>query len=111
MSTRDLRASARIAVSQRGMLKSGGPAWFPCLVHDVSDHGFLLMCTEALPVGQVLEFKCDLFPGKSLNCKIEIRHVSDAGMGTRISEIDSNGTGLLRLYLQDQYSITLNKTG
>jgi len=111
MIKRELRAEARIAVSQRGVLNSGESEWFPCLALDVSDHGFLILCTKTLSVGQVLQFRCELFPQKTLDCKIEIRHVGDSGIGTKISEIDNAGTGLLQSYLQEQYSTKLDKAG
>ena len=111
MKKRELRAEARIAVSHRGTLNSGEPAWFPCMVLDVSDHGFLILCTKILSVGQVLLFRCELFPQKMLDCKIEIRHAADSGLGTKIVEIDNKGTGLLQSYLQEQYSTRLNKSG
>ena len=78
------------------------------MVQDMSDSGFLILCSKELSVGQVLEFRCELFPEKTLNCKIEIRHISHSGMGTRIIEIDKRGTGLCQLYLQEQYALRLN---
>ncbi len=112
MKGRELRAEARIAVRERGSLKgealNTGDAWFPCIVQDMSDSGFLILCGKDLSVGQDLDFRCELFPEKTLNCKIEVRHISPSGMGTRITEIDSRGTGLIQLYLQEQYSLKLN---
>ncbi|HEX9685500.1 MAG TPA: PilZ domain-containing protein [Burkholderiales bacterium] len=112
MKGRELRAEARIAVRERGSLKGGtlhaGEDWFPCMVQDMSDSGFLILCSKELSVGQVLEFRCELFPGRSLNCSIEVRHVSSNGMGTKVVEIDGRGTRLIELYLQEQYSLKLN---
>jgi hypothetical protein len=107
MKGRELRAEARIAVKERGSLNSGD-AWFPCMVQDMSDSGFQILCSKELSVGQVLDFRCELFPEKTLTCKIEVRHVSSKGMGTKITEIDNRGTGLIQLYLQEQYSLKLN---
>ena len=87
---------------------SSGDAWFPCTVQDMSDSGFLIMCGKELAVGQVLEFRCQLFPERTLNCKIEVRHVSHKGMGTKVVEIDNRGTSLVKLYLEEQYSLKLN---
>jgi len=56
------------------------------------------------------EFRCELFPEKTLKCKIEVRHISPKGMGTKIREIDGRGTSLVQLYLQEQYSLKLNKS-
>jgi hypothetical protein len=112
MKVRDLRAEARIPVREKGLLSTGsvhaGDAWFPCVVRDMSDSGFLILCSKELSVGQVLEFRCELFPEKTLNCRIEIRHIGPSGMGTKIMEIDERGTSLLLLYLQEQYSLKLN---
>lgn len=112
MKGRELRAEARIPVKEKGSLSAGSlgieDAWFPCVVQDMSDSGFLILCSKELSVGQVLEFRCELFPEKTLNCKIEIRHISASGMGTKIMEIDKRGAGLVELYLQEQYSLKLN---
>jgi hypothetical protein len=112
MKGRELRAEARIPVREKGLLSAGslntGDAWFPCVVRDMSDSGFLILCSKELSVGQVLEFRCELFPEKTLNCRIEIRHISSSGMGTKITEIDKRGNSLLLLYLQEQYSLKLN---
>ena len=112
MKGRELRAEARIPVKEKGSLSAGSlgieDAWFPCVVQDMSDSGFLILCSKVVSVGQVLEFRCELFPEKTLKCKIEIRHVSAAGMGTKVTEIDKRGTSLVQLYLQEQYSLKLN---
>ena len=110
MKNQELRAEARIAVRQRGDLKAQ-VEWFPCLVHDMSGGGFLLMCSRDVEVGQVLDFRCELFPEKRLECRIEVRHVSDAGVGTKIVEIDERGSKLCELFLQEQFSVRLNKSG
>ena len=112
MKGRELRAEARIPVKERGSLSTGsastGDAWFPCVVQDMSDSGFLILCNKELSVGQVLEFRCEFFPEKTLNCRIQIRHINASGMGTKITEIDKRGTSLIQLYLQEQYSLKLN---
>jgi hypothetical protein len=110
MKTSDLRAEARLSITQRASLSSGGD-WFPCMVLDMSDKGFLLMSSRDVVVGQVLEFKCELFAGKVLECKLEIRHIGDAGVGTKIVEIDQKAKDISRLFLQEQYSGKLNQSG
>jgi hypothetical protein len=107
MKGRELRAGARLAVKERASLNSGD-GWFPCMVQDMSDGGFHIMCNQELKVGQVLEFKCELMPERTLACRIEVKHVSPAGMGTKVVEIDGRGTRLLELFLQEQYSLKLN---
>lgn len=111
MKGRELRAEARIAVKERGSAKPAviiEDAWFPCMLQDMSDNGFLVLCSKEVSVGQVLDFKCELFPGKTLTCKVEVRHVSPAGAGTKVVEIDGRGRSLITLYLEEQYSLKLN---
>jgi hypothetical protein len=108
MRTPDLRAEARIPVSQKGALNSGGK-WFPCRVLDMSDSGLSIICTKQFPMGQLLEFRCELYPGRHLECKIEIRHTSAEFMGAKIVEIDKQGISLYQLFLQEEYSAKLDR--
>ena len=110
MKTLDMRAEARIAASQRAELNSGD-AWFPCRILDMSENGFLLVCNKALVVGQILDLRCELYPEKLLECKVEIRHADETGIGTRIVEIDRKSIGLCQLFLQEYYSDNLNQFG
>jgi hypothetical protein len=109
MSTRELRAEVRVPISRRGKVKSVGD-WVPCMVLDISDSGFQILCTQPLSVGQVLEFKCELYPAQVLECKIAVRHASDLGIGTKIVEIDKKSASLCQLYLQEHYSHKLNRS-
>jgi hypothetical protein len=110
MSTKDLRAEVRIPVRHRGKLKSGKD-WFPCLIENMGETGIMIMSNRVFPVGQVLEFRCELFPGKFLNCKLEIMHVNDTSVGTKIIEIDKWGSRLCQLYVQEHYADKLNTFG
>jgi hypothetical protein len=77
----------------------------------MSENGIFLMCSRELTVGQVLDFRCELFPGKLLECKIEVKHVGESSVGTKIIDIDKRGASLCQLFLQEQYSDRLNKSG
>jgi hypothetical protein len=109
MKMRELRAEARVAVSRRGALSSGGD-WFPCLVLDMSDSGMLLVSSRDVVVGQLLDFRCELYPGKALQCTIEVRHATEAGVGAKIREVDEKGAALVRLFLQEQFSDRLDRS-
>lgn len=102
MKKHELRSESRVPISQKGELRSGD-GWFACRVLDMSDTGFSIICNKPLTVGKVLDFRCELYPGKSLNCKIEIRHVDDTCVGTRIVEISRKGANLCQLFLQEKY--------
>ena len=108
MTTHELRAEARIPVTQRGNL-SAGSDWFPCMVMDMSNSGFLMVCTRQLPVGQILDFRCELYPEKALECKIEVMHSNEDGAGVMITEIDEKAVSLLNVYLEEKYAVKLDK--
>ncbi len=110
MRAKDLRAEVRVPVSHRGTLNTGDD-WFPCLIVNMAENGIMILSNRELPVGQVLEFRCEIFPGKLLECKLEVVHVSDAGLGTKIIEIDKKGISLSELFLQEQYADKLNTFG
>ena len=112
MVNRDMRAGTRLEVNQRGSLNAGdGGIWFPCLIVDMSDSGILLMSNREFPVGQILTFKSELFPGKFIECKVEVVHVDDTRLGTKIIEIDNAGRKLCQAYLEEQYAVRLAKLG
>jgi len=106
MSMHELRAEARIPVTQRGKLSAGGE-WFPCMVLDVSNSGFLLVSNKRLTVGDIFDFRCELNPGKVLDCKIEIMHSDDDSAGTLITDIDAKAIDLFQGFLQEKYAIKL----
>ena len=108
MTTHELRAEARVPVTQRGKL-SAGDAWFPCMVLDMSNSGFLMVCNRKLEVGQILDFRCELYPEKFLDCKIEIMHTNDDAAGVMITEIDEKTMSLLQAYLEERFAVKLDK--
>jgi len=102
MTQSELRSESRISVTRRGTLSAGGER-FPCILEDMSDSGCLLMCTRHLAVGQILDFKCELYPDQILECKLQVMHVFDGAVGTRIIEIDEAGARLAQLFLQENF--------
>ena len=67
------------------------------------------MSNRELPVGQVLEYRCELFPGQFLDCKLEVMHVDDTRLGTKIKEIEKNGTNLCQSYLEEEFADRAHK--
>ena len=104
MRSRDLRAEMRLPVTHKGALSSGDSLWFPCLIVDMSDSGILMMSNREIAEGQLLDFRCELFPGQFLECRLEVVHVDDTRLGTKIVEIDNKGMSLWKLFLEEQYA-------
>ena len=133
MKTHNLRAGVRIAINRKAELNFvdarpeldftvtpeqgqgaeliSGDGWFPCKLLDISDQGFLLVCNKTLAVGQILSLRWELYPEKLLECKVEIRHIYESGIGTKIVEMDAKSIALCQLFLQEHYSDRLNKSG
>ena len=108
----ELRASIRITVTKRGELTSTDDPYaltqsderFPCLIHNMSETGFLLMCARELAMGQILDLTCELFPQKVLECKVEVVHVGDSVIGTRIVDISAASASLCKAFLDGHFS-------
>ncbi len=93
----------RVPVRHRGTLKFDKTS-YPCLVKDVSQNGIQIMSSRECPVGQLLKFGCELFPGKFLECKVEVKHASDQSLGLKVIEIYDRGISPCQLFLEDQYA-------
>lgn len=104
MSKSELRAELRVPVTTRGTLGRPG-SWFPCLIQDISSTGFQIMTTSCVAVGDVLELKCELYRERFLQCKIEVRHISDMCLGTRVVEMSNTGLMLCRQFIDERVSL------
>jgi len=101
----ELRAELRVPITHRGALAVPG-AWIPCLIQNFSSIGLLIMCNKELSVGEVLGLKCELYPERFLQCKVEVRHITDMCLGTKIVEINNDGLTLCRQFLDEHYILS-----
>ena len=99
----NLRGEPRVAQGRRGTL-TAGEITTSCLIQDFSTNGFLIMCTKPFSVGDVLELKSELYPGRVLKCKIEVRHVTDTCLGTKVVEISEAASKLCQQFIEEHYS-------
>ena len=60
---------------------------------------------DALAVGAVMELKCELYPERILQCSIEVTHVTDSCMGTKIVQISGYAANLCREFITEHYSL------
>ena len=104
MSKTELRAELRVPITHRGTLGAPSPP-FPCLIQDFSSQGFLIMCAAKAQIGDILELKCELYPGRFLQCQIEVRHVNDDCIGTKIVDVSDDGLKLCRQFINDHFSL------
>ena len=101
--TLELRRHPRDPMGRRAELHHDG-MWVPCLIQDMSCRGFGLMCTRTLPVGHVVELRCEPYPGKVFQCKVEIRHACESFFGLLITQIDEAGRSLCTQLMADYHS-------
>ena len=69
----------------------------------MSTQGFLIMSNSALPLGAVMELKCELYAERILRCCLEVTHVTDSCMGTKIVKISGYSLNLCREFIGDHY--------
>jgi hypothetical protein len=102
--THELREEVRVPITHKGLL--GAPtASKPCLIQDFSSKGFLIMSTVKTQLGDKLELKCELYPERFLLCKVEVRHIKDDCLGTKIVEVSDAGLMLCRQFIDEHVSL------
>jgi len=79
-------------------------AWVPCLIQDMSLHGFGIMSTRTFSVGQVSELRCEPCPGQEFRCRIEIRHAGDSYLGALVKEMSEAGRRVCMQLMRDYHS-------
>ena len=97
----ELRSEQRVSVSCRGTLSLGDTS-APCFIQNMCSRGFLIKFTKQLPVGQVLQLKCELYPDRAVECKVQVRHVNADCLGAKVIEISDDGKILCRQFLEEQ---------
>jgi hypothetical protein len=101
MTKQELRTELRIAVSCRGTLSLGETS-APCLIQNMCSRGFLIKSSKELPVGDVLKLTCELYPERTVECTVQVRHVNRDFLGARVIEISEDGQLLCRRFLEEQ---------
>jgi hypothetical protein len=74
------------------------------MIQDIRNHGFGILCGRPLAVGQVIELKCEPYPGAAFHCQAAIRHVQDSFVGVLITGIDESGRRLCMQLMHDYHS-------
>ena len=106
MGRADLRAEPRVSVSCRGTLRLGESS-APCFIQNMCSRGFLIRSSKELPVGKVLQLRCELDPGRTVECTVEVRHVNRDCLGARVIEISDDGRILCKRFLEEQHALQL----
>ena len=106
---RERREERRVKLSKRAALLVGAGS-VPCLLEDFSSKGFFIVSNRKFSIGQVLDLKCELYPKKILHCRVEVKHIEDTCVGVKIVTISKDGSILLQQFLQEYYSLKLDRS-
>lgn len=105
-----LRSSPRFAITSKcGIFYKD--KMYKGMVQDLSDGGMLLMCNLDFEPGTIFGVHLDLSSSVAVDCEVEVRNTSDAGIGVKIDYMDDQNRKLYQSYLQDILSGQLNKLG
>lgn len=99
MRTNDQRSESRVPIIHRGTL--GADARFPCMLRDISSHGFLISCVPKFRIGDTLDLECALCPQKFLHCTVKVQHTRDDCLGAKIVEVSKAGQVLCRQFIAE----------
>lgn len=106
---RDRREEPRIELTRRATLLAGAHSG-PCLLQNFSGKGFFILSNQQFVVGQMLDLKCELYPQRFLHCRVEVKHINDTCVGTKIVSMSGDGRALLQEFLQEYYSLKLDQS-
>jgi hypothetical protein len=102
----ELRAEPRVPVNFPGSLTLGVTST-PCLIQNMCSRGFLIQHSKALPVGQSVRLRCELYPAQFIECTVQVRHVNARSLGARVIEIGDDAKALCQRFLEEQRAANL----
>ena len=101
MQITEKRSEQRVAVTYAGTLTLDGVS-MPCVVQNMCSRGFLIKHSKELPVGQSLHLKCDLYPTRSVECTVQVRHVNPHTLGALVTEISEADRRVCLQFLEER---------
>lgn len=100
MQNTEQRAEPRVAVNYSGTLTLNGVST-PCVVQNMCTRGFLIRHSIELPVGQALHLRCDLYPTRSVECTVQVRHVNRQILGARVTQMSDEDRRVCLQFLEE----------
>jgi PilZ domain-containing protein len=100
MNQTEKRSEPRIPVNYSGTLTSNGVS-MPCVVQNMCSRGFLIRHSRELPVGQSLHLKCDLYPTRSVECTVQVRHVNSQVLGALVTQMSEEDRRVCLRFLEE----------
>ncbi len=101
MQNPEQRAEQRFPVTFNGTLTLNGVS-MPCTVQNMCSRGFLIKHSKELPVGQDLHLRCDLYPARSVECTVQVRHVNAHTLGARVTQMSEEDRRVCLRFLEER---------
>ena len=99
------RSEPRAAVTFNGTLTLNGVS-MPCTVQNMCSRGFLIKHSKELPVGQSLHLKCDLYPTRSVECTVQVRHVNPRTLGALVTQMSEEDKRVCLQFLEERRALS-----
>jgi len=78
-----------------------GERTLPCRVLNMCSKGFLIESDTRLPVGQAVALRVPLYPGRAIDCTVQIRHVNAERLGALVTAISGEDRAICVRFLAD----------
>src|SRR4029077_12531035 len=101
----ELRSEPRVPVSYGGTLTVGGVST-PGVVQNMCSRGFLIRHATDLPVGHSLHLKCDLYPARSVECTVEVRHINPRVLGALVTQMSDEDRRVCLRFLEEHRAVS-----
>ena len=101
----ELRSEPRVPVSYSGTLTRDGVST-PCIVQNMCSRGFLIRHSTELPLGQSLHLRCNLYPARSVECTVQVRHINSLYLGARVLEMSDEDRRVCLRFLEEQRAVS-----
>ena len=101
MNNAELRSEPRFPVSCRGTLRVADNI-VPCHIQNICSRGVLITFAEALPVGRLVHLTCELYPPRSVECTVQVRHVNRQCLGAKVIEMSEADRLVCSRFLAEQ---------
>jgi hypothetical protein len=97
----ELRTDPRVPVSFAGTLTLDGTS-VACVIQNMCTRGFLIKADVGLPIGYHVHLCCELYPERSVECTVQVRHVNRVCLGAKVIEIGDDERRLCLQFLEEQ---------
>jgi hypothetical protein len=105
MQKTEQRSEPRVPVNYNAMLTVDGVST-PCVVQNMCSRGFLIRHSSGLPVGQSLHLKCDLYPTRSVECTVEVRHINRRVLGALVTQMSDEDRRVCLRFLEEHRAVS-----